>query len=53
MDSGPLGRYWEVYEDNRQDVEHVQPDEMGDYIDNVRRNGYDVLINTYESWENE
>jgi len=49
------GRWWEVYDDN-DDVEQqyictVEPDDMGAWLANARTLGYDVYINTYESWE--
>jgi hypothetical protein len=49
------GRWWEVYDDNddveQQYISTVEPDEFGGWLANARTLGYDVYINTYESWE--
>jgi hypothetical protein len=49
------GRWWEVYDDNddveQQYISTVEPDEFGVWLANARTLGYDVYINTYESWE--
>lgn len=52
MDAGPLGRYWEVYHDSVSVPDHVPSDDMGDYISDALEDGNDILINTFESWEN-
>ena len=45
------GRWWEVYDESDRRVSTVEPDEFGGWLANARTLGYDVYINTYESWE--
>lgn len=44
------GRWWEVYDESDGYVS-IDTDEFGGWLANARTLGYDVYINTYESWE--
>lgn len=52
MDGGPSGIYWEVYHDSIDMPDHVNAADFGDYLTVARAQGYDVEINTHESWLN-
>lgn len=43
--------YWEVYDTSFDMPSIIYPDDFGDFLDSVRKEGYDVFINTYASWE--
>ena len=45
------GRWWEVWDINGVMVASIEPDDFGDFIDFSLSIGYDVKINTQESWE--
>ena len=45
------GRWWEVYDESDDHVSSVEPDDFDEWLANARTLGYDVYINTYESWE--
>ena len=45
------GRWWEVYDESDDYVSTVEPDEFGGWLANARTLGFDIYINTYESWE--
>ena len=45
------GRWWEVYSESDEHVSTVEPDEFGGWLANARTLGFDIYINTYESWE--
>ena len=48
---GRGSNYWEVYDDSFDMPSPIDADDFGDFLDKVRREGYDVHINTYASWE--
>jgi hypothetical protein len=50
MDGGH-GIYWEVYDDGPTVIGVYEEEEFNDFLDFARSINYDVLINTYESWE--
>jgi hypothetical protein len=43
--------YWEIHDDSFDMPSTVEADEFGGWLANARTLGYDVYINTYESWE--
>jgi hypothetical protein len=43
--------YWEVYDESFDIPSIIYVDDFADFLDNVRKEGYDVHINTYASWE--
>lgn len=47
----PQAHWWEVYDESDDYVSTVEPENMGAWLANARTLGYDVYINTYESWE--
>lgn len=44
------GRWWEIHDDSGF-LQSIEPENFGDFIDFTLSMGYDVHINTYESWE--
>lgn len=44
------GRWWEIHDESGF-LESIEPEDFGDFLDFCRSINYDVLINTYESWE--
>jgi len=51
IDNGPHSRVWEIHDDSFDMPSTVEPDDFGAWLANARTLGYDVYINTYESWE--
>lgn len=49
IDGGPSGMWWDILE-NGNWLTTVEIDDFGDYLDSARFHGYDVLVNTFESW---
>jgi hypothetical protein len=46
------GRWWEIYWNIDNDILlSIEPDEMGDWLDAMLAMGYDIFLNTLESWE--
>ena len=57
MDAGRGDKYWEIYDNEfpyDPPVVVIDESEFGDYISQLLTGPYveDIIINTYESWEN-
>ena len=50
MDAGPNGIYWEVYGDGMEYILSVDADDFGDWLSHALSKGFDVSVNTFESW---
>jgi len=51
MDGGPSGRAWIIMNENGDVLDSQDSENFAEILDFWRALGYDVIINTYESWE--